>query len=143
MTDMKFLKDFQKQAEKIEDITASALPPAYWFNTGNFALNKIISGTFDNGIPQGRVVGLAGPSGSGKSFVTGNIAKNAQDDGAFVYVIDAENALDDEFMRKIGVDVDDPTKYYYEGVIKISTCIKRVSAFVKGYRAEYGHDNAT
>lgn len=62
-----FLKSFEKDLEKMEGIGTSALPPRYWYSTGNYVLNKIISGSFFKGIPQGRITDLAGASGAGKA----------------------------------------------------------------------------
>lgn len=142
---MAFLKDFEKELESEEGIGGSSEPPRYWFSTGNYALNRIISGSYFKGIPQGRVVCLAGPSGTGKSYMTGNIIKNAQQDpteGAFALVIDSENALDNDFMRNIGVKVDDKTQYDYKSVITIAHVVKTVSSFLKLYRNAYGDNLA-
>lgn len=135
---MSFLKDFEKAMDKVEGIGGSSEPPRYWYPTGNYCLNRILSGSFFNGFPQGRITGLVGPSGSGKSFVIGNAVKSAQDSGAFVLVIDSENALDDDYMTKIGVDVEN--NYLYKSVTTIPQVIKVVSTFLKGYDAEYGND---
>lgn len=133
---MNFLKDFEKYIEKIEGVGSSSKPPRYWYSTGNFVLNKIVSGKFNNGIPQGRITGLAGPSASGKSFSLANIVKNAQDEGAYILVIDSENALDDDFMSKIGVNTKE--NYNYKAVTTSPQVTKIVSSFIKGYKAEYG-----
>lgn len=135
---MKFLKDFEKSLSKIEGVGGSSQPPRYWHSFGNFVLNKIMSGGLFRGIPQGRITGIVGPSGSGKSFVCGNIVKQAQQDGAFILVIDSENALDDEYMEKIGVDTSN--MYKYCAVTTIPQVSQIVSTFVKGYRADYGSD---
>lgn len=135
---MDFLKDFEKQIAKVDGITGSSLPPRYWHSFGNYVLNYIMSGNFRNGIPQGRVTGLTGPSGAGKSFVLGNLVKNAQDDGAFILIVDSENALDDAYMEGIGVDVNN--NYAYKSVTTIPHVIKVISTFVKGYTAEHGTD---
>lgn len=135
---MDFLKDFEKTISKMEGVTGTSEPPRYWHSFGNCVLNKIMSGHFRRGIPQGRVTGLTGPSGAGKSFVLGNLVKNAQDDGAYILVIDSENALDDDYMNAIGVVTDDKTKYNYKSVTTIPQVTSIVSAFIKGYTKEYG-----
>ena len=135
---MDFLKNFNKEVEKMEGVSGSSQPPRYWFSTGNYVLNKIISGSFFNGLPQGRLLGLAGPAGAGKSFVLGNIIMNAQKEGAFCLVIDSENALDDSFMTGIGVDINN--NYMYKSITTIPQLTQVVSAFVKGYKNEYGTD---
>ena len=135
---MDFLKEFEKTVSKIDGVTGSSEPPRYWHSFGNHVLNYTMSGDFRNGIPQGRVTGLAGPSGAGKSFILGNLVKNAQDDDAYIFAIDSENALDDDFMTAIGVDCT--SDYMYKSVTTIPQVTKIVSAFLKGYTKEYGTD---
>jgi len=136
MSDFNFLKEFEKSVDKLEGVSSSAQPPKYWYSTGNFNLNKIISGSFFKGIPQGRITNFAGTSGVGKSFMTGNIIRSAQQSGAYVLLLDSENALDNEFMGAIGCDTKN--NYNYKSVTTIEHVIKIVSAFIKGYEKEYG-----
>lgn len=135
---MDFLSGFKKELASMDGVLTSSDPPRYWYSTGNVVLNHIISGNFKNGIPQGRITDFAGPSGSGKSFNVGNAAAAAQKAGAHVLIIDSENALDDTFMTNLGVDVDN--NYTYVSVTTIAQVIGVVSAFLKGYRKEYGND---
>jgi recombination protein RecA len=134
-----FLEAFKKESAEIEGVSTSAVAPKFWFSTGNYVLNRIISGSFFKGIPQGRITNLAGPSGAGKSFVAANLMRAAQDAGACVLVVDSENALEDEFVVKIGVD---PTRenYLYRGVSTIRQVTAVVSTFTRGYRKDYGDD---
>jgi len=115
-------------------------PPRYWYSTGNYVLNRIISGRFDRGIPQGRITSFTGPSGSGKSFNACNAMREAQKKGALIVVLDSENALDNEFVQKIGVDTDSDNYMYYS-VSTIPECKKIVSRFTEGYRKQYGDRN--
>lgn len=139
-TNMSFLKDFNKEIDKVEGVGRSSAPPRYWHSFGNYAINAVMSGSYTRGIPQGRITGIVGPSGAGKSFVVGNIIKSAQADGAIILVVDSENALDDEYMEKIGVDVREESGYYYRGVSTVAHVIKVVSSFIKGYKGEYDGD---
>lgn len=136
---MSFIKSIKKNVEKVGFEAGKGLPPRYWFGTGNYTLNRIISGSFKKGIPQGRVVGLAGPSGAGKSFVTANMIANVQkeDPDAIIVVLDSENALDEEFVTKVGVNVNSENYLYYE-VDVISDLTRLISPFLKGYADEYG-----
>lgn len=137
ISELAFLKDFNKQIENIEGITTSNKPPRFWVSTGNHCLNKILSGSFYKGIPQGRLSCLAGPSHAGKSFLAGNIIKQAQKEGMVNVVIDTENALDEAFLTSIGVDPNNNLHYY--GVSTISHATKIISTFIKGYKSEYGN----
>lgn len=135
---MDFLNTFKKDLNKIGLEEGSSKPPKYWYSSGNHVLNRVVSGSFFNFVPQGRIVGLSGPSGAGKSFVACNIIREAQRAGAHVVVLDSENSLDDDFVSKIGVDVED--NYTYVPVDTIPQVIKVVSVFLDGYKKEYGDD---
>ena len=58
------------------------------------------------GIPKGRVTEIFGPESSGKTTLALHIVGNAQRAGGAAAYIDAEHALDIEYARKLGVDVD-------------------------------------
>lgn len=59
------------------------------------------------GIPRGRVVEVYGPESSGKTTLTLHIIANAQRAGGVAAFIDAEHALDPEYARRIGVNIND------------------------------------
>ena len=58
------------------------------------------------GIPRGRVIEIYGPESSGKTTVALHMIAEAQKMGGYAAFIDAEHALDPEYARKLGVDVD-------------------------------------
>jgi recombination protein RecA len=58
------------------------------------------------GIPRGRVTEIYGPESSGKTTLCLHIVANAQKMGGVAAFIDAEHALDTEYARKLGVDVE-------------------------------------
>jgi len=58
------------------------------------------------GIPRGRVTEIFGPESSGKTTLALQMSANAQRAGGVAAYIDAEHALDVEYARKLGVDVD-------------------------------------
>jgi recombination protein RecA len=58
------------------------------------------------GIPRGRVTEIYGPESSGKTTLCLHVVANAQKTGGVAAYIDAEHALDIEYARKLGVDVD-------------------------------------
>ena len=58
------------------------------------------------GVPRGRVVEIYGPESSGKTTLGYHIIAEAQREGGVAAFIDAEHALDPNYARAVGVDVD-------------------------------------
>jgi recombination protein RecA len=58
------------------------------------------------GIPRGRITEIYGPESSGKTTLALHIAANAQRTGGVAAFIDAEHALDVEYAKKLGVDIE-------------------------------------
>jgi recombination protein RecA len=58
------------------------------------------------GIPRGRITEIYGPESSGKTTLCLHVIANAQRTGGIAAFIDAEHALDIEYARKLGVDVE-------------------------------------
>jgi len=58
------------------------------------------------GIPRGRITEIYGPESSGKTTLCLHVIANAQRKGGIAAFIDAEHALDVQYARKLGVDVD-------------------------------------
>lgn len=140
MAGLTFLKDFRKKVSNMANVSTVFAPPKKWFSTGNYAINRVLSGSYIRGYPAGRLTCFAGPSAAGKSFLTCNAIREAQAEGAFILVLDSENALDPVFMKKIGVDID-PSKLMYVQVVTIQDCTAVLSDFLKGYEKEYGRYN--
>ena len=59
------------------------------------------------GVPRGRIVEIYGPESSGKTTLTLHIIANAQKAGGTAAFIDAEHALDPEYAKRIGVNIND------------------------------------
>lgn len=137
---LKFLTEFRRNAAKLENVNLDAKPPGYWFSTGNYALNRIISGSYRYGFPQGRVTALAGPSDSGKSFLMTNGMKQAQRENAYVLAIDTENALDYNYLKRVGVDIS-PEKFQPIQVVTVQDVVDVVSDFIGLYIKDYGKYN--
>lgn len=97
----------RKALQKKDKYNLTFSPIQGWISTGNMALNSVISGDMQKGIPVSRSTIISGLSGTGKSFLVSNIAKNAQKDGFTVIYCDTENSVGDEFMTKIGVDLSE------------------------------------
>src|SRR3989338_6639867 len=59
------------------------------------------------GLPSGRIVEIFGPESSGKTTLTLHIVAEAQKMGGICAFIDAEHAMDPEYAKKIGVNIND------------------------------------
>ena len=76
-----------------------------FISTGNYLLDAALSARLiGGGILGGRIFGLLGESGAGKSFIAYSICKSAQKDGYSVVYIDTENSIDLEGITKFGID---------------------------------------
>jgi len=78
-----------------------------------FAIESISTGSISidhaigiGGVPCGRVVEIFGPESSGKTTLALSVVAQAQKRGGIAAYIDAEHALDAEYARKLGVDID-------------------------------------
>jgi recombination protein RecA len=79
------------------------IPDIPAISTGSIALNLALG---IGGVPRGRVVEIYGPESSGKTTLALHVAAETQILGGMVAFIDAEHALDVNYARRLGVDVD-------------------------------------
>jgi recombination protein RecA len=129
---------FRKSITKaVPGLSVGFNDPDTWISTGNYTLNKLISGDFNKGIPLGKVSVLAGESGAGKSYIaSGNIVKQAQLQGIFVVLIDTENALDETWLHALDVDTS-PEKLLKLNMAMIDDVAKVISDFMTDYKKEW------
>ncbi|MGR2753835.1 recombinase RecA [Agromyces arachidis] len=71
--------------------------------TGSIALDVALG---VGGLPRGRIIEIYGPESSGKTTLTLHAIANVQRAGGIAAFIDAEHALDPEYAKKLGVDID-------------------------------------
>lgn len=104
-------------AKSITGLSQGFNDPQTWLSTGCYALNYLVSDRFDGGIPlEGKFTMFAGDSGSGKSYIaSANLIKDCQKKGVYVVVIDTENALDESWMRALGVNTDEEYMTKFSG----------------------------
>jgi recombination protein RecA len=72
--------------------------------TGSLSLDLALG---VGGVPRGRVVEIYGPESSGKTTLALHIAANAQKSGGVAAFVDAEHALDPDYAKKIGVNINE------------------------------------
>tara|TARA_R110002094_G_scaffold1901_3_gene7989 strand:+ start:380 stop:1393 length:1014 start_codon:yes stop_codon:yes gene_type:complete len=75
-----------------------------FISTGCYALNKIITGTYNEGIPVGGIVQLRGNSSTGKTLFATTFMSAAQNAGWYVKMLDAENTFSPDWGEMLGID---------------------------------------
>ena len=135
------ISKFRKEITKsIEGLSIGFNDPTDWISTGNFALNYLVSGDFHKGIPLGKVTVFAGESGAGKSYIcSGNLVRHAQQQGIFVVLVDTENALDEDWLKALGVDTDE-SKLLKLNMAMIDDVAKTITSFMADYKTLPGDD---
>ena len=99
------LQQIERQFGKgsIMRLGAREIVPMEFIPTGSLAVDWAIG---IGGFPRGRVVEIFGPESSGKTTLALSVVGQAQKKGGIAAFIDAEHALDAEYARKLGVDID-------------------------------------
>jgi recombination protein RecA len=82
---------------------AKEFTPIASISTGSIGVDAALG---VGGIPRGRIVEIFGPESSGKTTLSLHVIAEAQKLGGLAAFIDAEHALDAEYAKKLGVDVD-------------------------------------
>lgn len=85
---------------RLGDKEAIAIPT---ISTGALSIDAALG---IGGVPRGRVVEIFGPESSGKTTLALHVIAEAQKTGGMAAFIDAEHALDPEYARKLGVNID-------------------------------------
>jgi recombination protein RecA len=76
-----------------------------WIPTGSRQLNYVIANKRYGGLPEGRIIEIAGAPSSGKSHIAFDLAKTVQKMGGLVIYIDTENAVMVERLGELGINV--------------------------------------
>ena len=84
-----------------------------YISTGNYICNACLTGSIFGGVPNNRILCLSGESGTGKTYLLMNMAREAQKKGHYVIWYDSENAIELSQLIQFGVD---PEKFRYEPV---------------------------
>jgi len=98
------LAEIEKQYGEgaIMKMNADAYRDIVKFSSGSLSLDLALGG----GIPEGRVIEIYGPESSGKTTLSLHAIAEVQKAGGRAAFIDAEHALDVQYAKKIGVDID-------------------------------------
>src|ERR1700759_1822853 len=82
---------------------AKEFQPISAISTGSIGVDAALG---VGGVPRGRIIEIFGPESSGKTTLSLHVIAEAQRQGGLAAFIDAEHALDAEYAKKLGVDVD-------------------------------------
>jgi recombination protein RecA len=85
-------------------LDGSEVQPVEVIPTGSIALDVALG---CGGLPRGRIIEIYGPESSGKTTLTLHAIAEAQRTGGVCAFIDAEHALDTDYARRLGVDLED------------------------------------
>lgn len=91
--------------EKASGGNDSTVEVRSWLDTGFPPLNKAISGSYDGGMPVGRIIEMFGPESSGKTAIANQVMIAAQKAGGFAIFNDHERSFVQELSEKQGLQV--------------------------------------
>jgi len=102
-----------------------------WISTGSSLLDLAISNRPNGGLPVGRITEITGMEASGKSLLAAHLLANTQSKGGLAVYIDTENAMNEEFLRAIGIDISKLLYIQLETVEDIFEVIENIILKVK------------
>ena len=105
-----------------------AIVPISVISTGSISFDAALG---VGGVPRGRVTEIFGPESSGKTTITLQIIAEAQKAGGLAAFVDAEHALDPQYAKKLGVDIDNlliSQPDYGEQALEITEALVRSGA---------------
>jgi len=108
--------------------TKEAIVPIAVIPTGAISFDAALG---VGGFPRGRVVEVFGPEASGKTTIALQVIAEAQKTGGMAAFVDAEHALDPQYAKKLGVDVDNllvSQPDYGEQALEITEALVRSGA---------------
>jgi len=120
---LKRLKNAGLLSEQVSDLG--------FVGTGNYALNKIISGDYTKGIPIGMITQFIGESSTAKTVFGTHILKEAQAQGYYSMMVDSENAYNPEFATHLGID---PKNLIYAAPETLEDCFQVIEDTIVAIR---------
>jgi len=123
-------KDVLKRL-KNAGLLSEQIPDLGFVGTGNYALNRIISGDYTKGIPIGMITQFIGESSTAKTVFGTHILKEAQAKGYYSMMVDSENAYNPEFATHLGID---PKNLIYSAPETLEQCFQVIEDTIKAIR---------
>ena len=121
--------------EDIEDV-------GFFIDTGNLSINYGCSGRYiHGGIPGDKITEAYGPPASGKSLIASNCMRGAQNMGAWVIILDCENATNSDFMKKTShLDTKKVVRYTPPSLERAFRQIHVSTTSIRKYEKEKGRE---
>src|ERR1700744_3084594 len=124
------LSGLEKQFGKgsIMRLGSKDVVPISVISTGSISFDAALG---VGGFPRGRVIEVFGPESSGKTTITLQVIAEAQKQGGMAAFVDAEHALDPQYAKKLGVDIDNllvSQPDYGEQALEITEALVRSNA---------------
>ena len=102
-------------------------------STGAYALNKVISGKYNGGIPIGMITQFIGQASTAKTVFGTHILREAQRKGYHTVIIDSENAYSPKFAVTLGIN---PEKLIYAAPPTVEECFDTIEKIINSIRTE-------
>jgi recombination protein RecA len=112
-------------------LLSEQLPDLGFVSTGNYALNKIISGDYRKGVPIGMITQFHGEASTAKTVFATHILREAQAKGYYAMLVDSENAYNAEFAKHLGID---PKKLIYAAPETLEECFQVITETIVAIR---------
>ena len=112
-------------------LLSEQVPDMGFVSTGSYALNKVISGDYQKGIPIGMITQFHGEASTAKTVFATHILKEAQEKGYYTMLVDSENAYNAEFAKHLGID---PKKLIYSAPETLEECFQVIEDAILAIR---------
>lgn len=135
----KLFKDYAKlvgnELAAVIDDKPLISDPKFYYDTGSYMMNALISGDISKGVPEGKVLTIAGDPATGKTFIALSIVKNflTEYKNGFVIWYDTENAITKDMLDSRGIPYNG--RMVYSPVVTVEDLKKEMTKFIKEYNA--------
>lgn len=130
------IKEIRKTTESTSFANSRYGKITSWISTGDYGLNRLISGDINKGIPAGKVVVFGGESQAGKSYILAEVIHNAlmlcNYDYAFYF--DSEGGALEDFFKRRGCPTNKIEHILVENVEDATVKILDVYSKIKEYK---------
>lgn len=106
-----------------------------WVSTGSPMLDLAIANRPNGGLPVGRITEITGLEGSGKSLLAAHAIADTQKKGGLGVYIDTENAMNQDFLTAIGVDIK---KMLYVPLETVEDIFEAIDSIIESVRSADG-----